>query len=146
MKRIDYDELDYDYKELATTYQGKRFSGISCEIEPPGNRVEVTFANGVPHGPTRVFSRSGQLIEESYYQFGTQHGPSMEWDENGQKKRLRKFERGILVEEIEWDASGKPIKEFHITAAHPNYNQLLNERGISYPDWSLYHEDSDGEV
>jgi antitoxin component YwqK of YwqJK toxin-antitoxin module len=80
--RVPDSELDFG-PGLVMHYVGKPFSGISFEVSPDGRRCELSYVEGLQHGPTREWDESGRLRFEDRWEANARHGPARTFDEAG---------------------------------------------------------------
>lgn len=86
------------------------------------------------HGKYQLFGKSGNLLKESNYYLGLEHGLTRTWDEEGAIKETLRSNNGICIymkfknEEgyiVEW--TGEMFKKGSVKKIFTSYNQLVEE-------------------
>lgn len=125
---VKFDELLLQNDDTHT-YRGFPFSGIAVEYFADGARsCEQRFCDGHPDGITRVWFPDGRLKSEGTFRGDGINGIFQEWYPNGQLKTKVTAEFGILIEEYEWDESGRLVKEYKIPATGVSQDLLAMKR------------------
>jgi hypothetical protein len=127
--RVPDAELEYD-SELVYRHHGIRFTGVGYE-QTPAMRSEITYVDGLQHGPARDWSADGRLVGESYYFENTLHGWQRAYGDNGEPLTEELFLYGILVRRIDHRADG--VREWNLP--DNDEHQLLLARFRSERDW-----------
>lgn len=72
---------------------------------------EQEFRYGLRWGPAHVRNAAGRLILESNFRMDVLHGVQREWDDDGGLLREAHYEHGVLLEEHEWDGTGRLVSK-----------------------------------
>ncbi|MGW5195172.1 toxin-antitoxin system YwqK family antitoxin [Kribbella sp. NPDC004138] len=89
--RVPDAELDFG-PDLVMQYRGQPFTGIAFDVTENGTRSELTYVDGLQHGPARDWDASGRLRAEDSWRANVRHGVSRTYDENG-----------AVISEQRWD-------------------------------------------
>ncbi|MFL5345958.1 MAG: toxin-antitoxin system YwqK family antitoxin [Hyalangium sp.] len=128
LPRVNFEEIDVGEEQLMF-WKGQAFTGIAVEFFPDGTlRSEEYHLNGLRHGPSREWYRSGQRKEEMTLWYGGLHGYKREWNEQGRLISEVLGELGIGIAEKRWDEQGRLIMDWHIGPKDSLYEILLIKR------------------
>lgn len=125
--RVPDSELEYD-SDIVYFHNGAAFTGVAYEEDPDRGRSEISYLEGMQHGPARDWYSSGKLKAESYYHENVRHGMDREFDEDGNLTSESKFEYGILVYKIKKDAEGCVVESRQLDEDSSNYRRLERYR------------------
>jgi antitoxin component YwqK of YwqJK toxin-antitoxin module len=132
MRRVLDEELTCDVSGNIIYYNGELFTGIAFTEYPNGKiETEIEYKDGSKHGFDREWYEDGTLEHEYRIKNGLAHGISIEWNKNGGKKFEGLYENGVVIYELEWDNTGKLVKEYRIENDDRNFPWLLLRRKTS---------------
>jgi len=80
--RVPDSELEFG-PDLVMHYRGQPFTGIAFDVVADGTRSELSYVDGLQHGPARDWDASGRLRAEDFWRTNVRHGVSRTYDENG---------------------------------------------------------------
>lgn len=113
MKRVNEDDLDYDYTDGLTFYEEELFSGEGVEVAEDGQiLVLTTYKDGREEGPYREWHPNGKLLVEGQSKApGGAVGTWRKWHSNGQIAEEKTFsDDGGLTSVRRWDTEGNIIQ------------------------------------
>lgn len=112
MKRVDFDEVDWDEFGLVV-HDGEPVTGEVVERAPNGAIAAVTsYVNGREDGPSTEWYPSGQVKARGEVRFGEAVGVHQVWHANGQLAAETEFDdQGHRLSNREWDEAGNVISE-----------------------------------
>lgn len=107
--RVHFDELTHD-EDGRMMLRGVPLTGIALESWPDGSLAsEISFRDGLQHGPTIGWHPNGEKSEEVRYDSGRALGIRRQWHENGVLKLEEEIGfDGFQVRVAEWDEDGVP--------------------------------------
>ncbi|TNE51172.1 MAG: hypothetical protein EP343_03535 [Deltaproteobacteria bacterium] len=101
---------DYEY-----LHEGKPYTGVAIEHFEGHPLHEMTFLNGLAHGPERRwYPESAQLRSAHTNINGAAEGEKRVWYENGQRKSVAMIEEGILITQTVWNQQGEVVEEYRV--------------------------------
>ena len=129
----DCDEVEYDGDLIL--YSGEPFTGIGYEETQSGVLIsEIAYKKGLPHGPGKLWYRSGQPKAVTNNHRGLSHGVSTFWYENGELKEENSAEFGITLWKKCWDERGTMVEDYTIEKGSGQW-RLLEKHRVQYADW-----------
>ena len=91
---------------------GIPITGLIYERNINGTLAYYSFyENGIPHGVTVEFYKSGNGRAHKYMENGTITGRSISWFDNGEIKSIGEYKYGFIIQYKEWDDNGMLLKE-----------------------------------
>lgn len=93
--RVPDAELEFG-PDLVMHFRGQPFTGIAFDVMENGTRSELSYVDGLQHGPARDWDASGRLRTEDSWRANFRHGGSRTYDESG-----------ALISEQWWDHDRK---------------------------------------
>jgi antitoxin component YwqK of YwqJK toxin-antitoxin module len=129
MQRVPESNLDYNAEEGIYYYGDRPFTGVTFTEYPNGSRMsETSYENGLFHGVSRVWRRTGQLEAETSCSFGAVHGTSRTWHANSQLEEEGEYEHAALIRSRKWDEAGNLVEEYRLKESDPAHASLLHSR------------------
>ena len=102
-------DVDYDDSQR-TTYQGRPYTGTVQESAGSGQLLaESNYLEGIEHGVSRTYYMTGQVKQERWYEYGRYSGTHRYWHENGRLEKELIYEDGKLVDRHAWAEDGTPV-------------------------------------
>ncbi|MET9662628.1 hypothetical protein [Streptomyces sp. NPDC006510] len=107
---------DLDYDDNCLAYIGDEpepFSGLAYSTQGNAFRdAEITYVNGLRHGPCREWYGPGRLALDEVYFDDALHGSARHWHKNGQLEEEGEYEYGVTLWEKSWDENGNLLKDY----------------------------------
>ena len=133
MKRVHLNDLDIDEGHVHR-HEGSLFTGVGEERGPNGRvREEITFVDGMEHGPSRLFNSAGALLSECTLHNGSAHGTSREWDELGRLRKEVIHQHGVVISRRDWNENGDVTSTFQRPAGDAQW-ELARARELASVD------------
>jgi antitoxin component YwqK of YwqJK toxin-antitoxin module len=107
--RVLFDELTHD-EDGRMMLRGVLLTGVALENWPDGSLAsEISFREGLQHGPTIGWHPNGEKCEEVIYDSGRAFGIHRQWHANGVLKLEEEIGvDGFQVRVANWDENGVP--------------------------------------
>lgn len=134
MKRIDFEDLDFDYEKGIYIFNDTAFSGIAYEILEDKQLNEVMILEGAKNGISREWFPNGKIKMEEHFFNNSYHGVVTIWDEDGFKIEENVYELGILTRKWKYKKD-KLIDQFEINSSNDKYESLLIKRKRFYSNY-----------
>lgn len=106
--RANYDDLELD-DELALL-DGTPFTGIVYAERPDGTlESEGRYVDGLPDGLQEEWHPGGAIAQRVIAVRGKGASEVRTWYPDGQRRSIRRYTDGHIVESQAWDAAGAPV-------------------------------------
>lgn len=134
---IAVQRVNTDYIELSQegvySWEGLPYSGVGYELTVDGALwSEMEFRNGIQHGTTREYFRSGRAKREAHYENSYLHGFVREWDESGTLQREEEYELGICLRRKVRGVSGDLVSCYEIKEGDFQFELLQQLRKVRF--------------
>jgi hypothetical protein len=128
--KVDADRLgETDDAYADVTLDGRLFSGVAYERDADGHLICLCgYVDGKAHGAFRVWTTSGQIVTEHYFDGGGLHGPYREWYPSGQLRLDAYYEHGYSTRKQTFAEDGRVLESERLDAESPNAARIAKQR------------------